>query len=169
VEGTRRLRAFLGLGSNVGDRLANLQSARDALERRGIRVTRASAVYETEPQAGAVGQDDFLNACISVETELEPDELLATCKEIEVELGRDPGAPRHAARPIDIDLLLIEGVEHHSAKLRVPHADLLHRRFVLEPLLELDPPEREELEAALAQVQDQRVTRFPGSGAWHRL
>jgi 2-amino-4-hydroxy-6-hydroxymethyldihydropteridine diphosphokinase len=160
VEGARRLRAWLGLGSNVGDRLANLRSARDALERRGIAVTGASAVYETEPQAGAVGQEDFLNACIAVDTGLEPDELLAACKDVELEMGRDPAAPRHAARPIDVDVLLIDGREHSSPQLRVPHAEIMNRRFVLEPLLELDPPGRERFEQALAAVADQRVTRF---------
>jgi 2-amino-4-hydroxy-6-hydroxymethyldihydropteridine diphosphokinase len=160
VEGARRLRAWLGLGSNVGDRLANLRSARDALERRGIAVRAASSVYETEPQAGAVGQADFLNACLEVETGLEPDDLLAACKDVECELGRDPGAARHAARPIDVDLLLIEGREHHSPQLQVPHAELMNRRFVLEPLLELDAPGRDRFAEALAQVGDQRVTRF---------
>ncbi|MFL5894798.1 MAG: 2-amino-4-hydroxy-6-hydroxymethyldihydropteridine diphosphokinase, partial [Thermoleophilaceae bacterium] len=99
MEGARGLRAWLGLGSNVGDRLANLRSARDALERRGIGVRGASSVYETEPQAGAVGQDDFLNACVVVQTELDPEALLAACKQVEVELGRDLEAPRHAPRP----------------------------------------------------------------------
>jgi 2-amino-4-hydroxy-6-hydroxymethyldihydropteridine diphosphokinase len=160
VEGALGLRAWLGLGSNVGDRLANLRSACDALERRGVRRTASSGVYETEAQAGAVGQADFLNACIAVECELEPDALLAACKEVELELGRDPGAPRHAARPIDVDLLLLEGRSHRSAKLQVPHAEMLERRFVLEPLLELDPPGRAGLEAALERVRGQRVTHF---------
>jgi len=160
LEGARRLRAYLGLGSNVGDRLANIRSARDALERRGIAVAGTSDVYETEPQAGAVGQDDFLNACAAVDTDLDPDALLAACKDVELELGRDPAAPRHAARPIDIDLLLIEAREHRSAKLQVPHAEMLERRFVLVPLLELDPPGRAALEDALERIRGQRVTRF---------
>src|SRR5205823_4542487 len=125
VEGAHRLRAWLGLGSNVGDRLENLRSSLDALERRGIRVAARSSIYETEPQAGAVGQDDFLNACIEIETDLDPPALLAACKDVEVELGRDLAAPHHAPRPIDVDLLLIDGREHHSAELTVPHADLL--------------------------------------------
>ncbi len=164
MEGARGLsqplKAWLGLGSNVGDRLANLRAGCDALERDGVSVVARSHVYETEAQAGAVGQDDFLNACIAVETELEPEALLAACKEVEVELGRDLSAPRHAPRPIDVDLLLIEGRSHRSDRLNVPHAELTSRRFVLEPLLELDPPGREELENALARVADQRVERF---------
>jgi 2-amino-4-hydroxy-6-hydroxymethyldihydropteridine diphosphokinase len=130
------------------------------LQRRGVAVTAASAVYETEPQAGAVGQDDFLNACLAVETDLEPDALLSVLKDVERELGRDLDAPRHAARPIDVDLLLTDHGGHESARLTVPHAELLERRFVLEPLLELDPPGRDRLEEALRRVAGQRVTRF---------
>jgi 2-amino-4-hydroxy-6-hydroxymethyldihydropteridine diphosphokinase len=114
-------------------------------------------VYETAPQAGAVGQDDFLNAAVRVQTTLEPDALLKAVKDIELDLGRDPDAPRHAPRPVDIDLLLIEGREHTSERLTVPHTEVLNRRFVLEPLLELDPPGRPELEKALQTTQDQRV------------
>lgn len=121
-------------------------------------VEAASSVYETAPRDDAVGQHDFLNACVRVETELDPEALLAACKAIERELGRVPG-PRHAARPIDVDLLLIQGREHTSDALRVPHREILNRRFVLEPLLELDPPDRDSLEAALAATADQRVTR----------
>lgn len=130
----------------------------EALPRHGVSVTGASSVYETAPQAGAVGQDDFLNACLLVETELEPPALLAACKAVEAELGRVPG-PRHAPRPIDVDLLLIQGREHASDDLRVPHADLLNRRFVLEPLLELDPPGGDALRMALAQTADQRAEK----------
>lgn len=120
-------------------------------------MTGSSGVYETEPQAGAVGQDDFLNAAVVVETTLEPEALLNAAKQIELELGRDPDAPRHAPRPVDIDLLLIDGVEHRSELLTVPHAEFLNRRFVLEPLLELDPPDADALRRALDRVRDQRV------------
>jgi 2-amino-4-hydroxy-6-hydroxymethyldihydropteridine diphosphokinase len=116
-------------------------------------------VYETEPQAGAVGQQDFLNACIAVETELDPRELLAAAKRIEVELGRDPQAPRHSPRPLDIDVLMLEGERIDAPDYQVPHAEIEQRRFVLEPLLELDPPNREGLEQALQAIDGQRVTR----------
>ena len=119
-----------------------------------------SHVYETEPQAGAVGQDDFLNACIEVETALDADALLATAKRIELELGRDPDAPRHAPRPLDIDVLMTDGGAVDTPGYHVPHRELLNRRFVLEPLLELQPPDREGLERALAAIDDQRVTLF---------
>jgi 2-amino-4-hydroxy-6-hydroxymethyldihydropteridine diphosphokinase len=117
-------------------------------------------VYETEPQAGAVGQDDFLNACIAVDTELDARELLGTAKRIELELGRDPNAPRHAPRPLDIDVLIVEGEQIDQPDYQVPHAEIEQRRFVLEPLLELHPPNRESLERALAGIEGQRVTCF---------
>ena len=149
--------------------MANLRAGCDALERDGVAIVGRSHVYETEAMDGAVGQQDFYNAAISTETELDPHELLATAKRIEVELGRDPDAPRHSARPLDIDLLLIDtAVEKGSDPfsldtegLRVPHPQISSRRFVLEPLLELDPPAREALEQALDAVCDQRVAKLP--------
>jgi 2-amino-4-hydroxy-6-hydroxymethyldihydropteridine diphosphokinase len=160
VEGTDGLRAWLGLGSNVGDRMANLRAGCDALERDGVRIRARSNVYETEPQAGAVGQADFLNACIEVETGLGPRALLETAKRIELELGRDPAAPRHAPRPLDIDVLIVEGERVDAPDYHVPHIEVERRRFVLEPLLELDPPDREALADALAKLQGQRVTLY---------
>ena len=139
--------------------MANLRAGCDALEREAVRITARSHVYETEPQAGAVGQGDFLNACIEVQTELDPRGLLAAAKRIEVELGRDPDAPRHAPRPLDIDILLIDDERVDAPDYRVPHAEVEQRRFVLEPLLELDPPGREALESALASLEGQRVER----------
>jgi 2-amino-4-hydroxy-6-hydroxymethyldihydropteridine diphosphokinase len=161
LEGARRLRAWLGLGSNVGDRLANLRAGCDALERDGAAIVRRSHVYETAPQDDAVGQQDFLNACIEVETRLDPEELLATAKRIEVELGRDLNAPRHSPRPLDIDVLMLSHPPIDTHGYQVPHPELWHRRFVLEPLLELDPPDSDGLRRALRleAVQDQRVTR----------
>ena len=140
--------------------MANLRAGCDALEREGVRITARSHVYETEPQAGAVGQQDFLNACIAVETDLDPRELLAVAKRIEVELGRDPDAPRHSPRPLDIDVLLLEGAAIEAPDYQVPHAAIEQRRFVLEPLLELDPPDRGRLERALAAIEGQGVVLF---------
>jgi 2-amino-4-hydroxy-6-hydroxymethyldihydropteridine diphosphokinase len=139
--------------------MANLRAGCDGLEREGIHVVARSYVYETEPQAGAVGQEDFLNACVAVETELDARKLLDTAKRIELELGRDPAAPRHSSRPLDIDVLVIEDQRIDTPDFRVPHSEIGQRRFVLEPLLELDPPGRESLAAALAALQRQRVTR----------
>ena len=156
--------AYIGLGSNVGDRLENLRAARAALDHRGIAVTASSSVYETEPQGEVLDQRDFLNACVAVDTELEPDELLDACKAVERELGREAGGPRHGPRAIDVDLLLLDGREHRSERLQVPHPDVLARRFVLIPLLELDPelalPDGTRLRDALPATEGQAVRRL---------
>lgn len=139
--------------------MANLRAGCEALERERVHIVARSHVYETEPQDGAVGQQDFMNACIQVETDLDPRELLAAAKRIEVELGRDPDAPRHSPRPLDIDVLIVEGTRIDAPDLAVPHREIEHRRFVLEPLLELDPPERPRLERTLGALEGQRVER----------
>jgi 2-amino-4-hydroxy-6-hydroxymethyldihydropteridine diphosphokinase len=158
------LRAYLGLGSNQGDRLASLRAARAALERRGMEVVGASSVYETEPQGEVTDQPDFLNACVAVDTELSPEELLAACKGVERELGRDEGGPRHGPRQIDVDLLLAGDVELHTPRLTLPHPELRTRRFVVEPLLELDPalslPDGTSLRDELSRLRSQRVERI---------
>lgn len=84
-------------------------------------------------------QPDFLNACLRVETDLGPEELLATCKAVERELGRVAGGPRHGPRPIDVDVLLLGSLEYRSERLTLPHPEVSSRRFVLVPLLELEP------------------------------
>ena len=155
---------YLGLGSNVGDRVANLRAARDALGRHGVTVTASSSVYETEPQGEVLDQPDFLNAAVRIETGLGPEELLDACKAVERELGRELGGPRHGPRPIDVDLLLLGDSEYESERLRLPHRDVLVRRFVLAPLLELDPglalPDGTRLSEALQALEDQRVERL---------
>src|SRR5436853_3397578 len=129
---------YVGLGSNVGDRRANLQAAVDALPRHGVRVLAASSTYDTDPVGEILEQPSFLNAALRIETDLGPEELLDAAKAVERELGREPGGPRHGPRPIDVDVLLLGDVEHASARLRLPHEQVLARRFVLVPLLELD-------------------------------
>ena len=123
----------------------------------------ASSAYETEPQAGAVGQRDFLNACLAIETALEPEPLLGLCKRVERALGRPGAEGRHAPRPIDVDVLLLGDLEHRSERLTLPHPDILARRFVLVPLLELEPalalPDGTSLDDALAATEGQRVER----------
>jgi len=154
---------YLGLGSNEGDRRANLRAARAALERAGVSVTGASSVYETEPEGAVRDQPDFLNACLRIETDLPPEGLLELCKRVERELGREPGGPRHGPRPIDVDVLLLGDLEHRSERLSLPHPEVLSRRFVLAPLLELDPalalPDGTPLAPALERLQGQRVER----------
>jgi 2-amino-4-hydroxy-6-hydroxymethyldihydropteridine diphosphokinase len=164
------LTGYLGLGSNEGDRLANLRAARAALERRGVEVTGESSAYETAPQGEITDQPDFINACLRVETELGPEGLLDVCKQVERELGRDPAGPRHGPRPIDVDVLMLGGLEHRSERLTLPHAEVTSRRFVLEPLVELDPdlalPDGTRLSERLPVVSGQRVERVapPGWG-----
>jgi 2-amino-4-hydroxy-6-hydroxymethyldihydropteridine diphosphokinase len=160
---------YLGLGSNQGDRLANLRAARAALPRRGVEPAASSSVYETAPQGEVTDQPDFLNACLRVRTDLEPEELLDACKAVERELGRAPGGVRHGPRPIDVDVLLLGDAVHRSERLTLPHPEVATRRFVLEPLLELDPelrlPGGPPLRELLPAVLDQRVTPHAG-GSW---
>jgi 2-amino-4-hydroxy-6-hydroxymethyldihydropteridine diphosphokinase len=129
----------LGLGSNVGDRRANLQRAVAALPWRGVDVLASSSVYETEPVGVVLDQPDFYNACLRIQTALGPEELLDACKAVERELGRVAGGVRHGPRAIDIDLLLLDSIDYDSDRLRLPHTEVRARRFVLVPLLELDP------------------------------
>ena len=134
------LRGFLGLGSNVGDRRRNLQAAVDALAaRRGISVVASSSVYETEPVGEVLEQPDFFNACIEIATALGPEAVLDACKAVEWEVGRAPGGTRHGPRVIDVDVLLLGKIARSSERLRLPHEDIENRRFVLVPLVELDP------------------------------
>lgn len=156
------MRGFLGLGSNVGDRRASLRAARDRLDaRHDLDVISSSCAYETEPQDEAAGQDDFLNACLEIETALGPEALLDACKDVEHELGRRADRRRHAPRPIDVDVLLLGQIESREEGLTLPHPDLTRRRFVLVPLLELDPtlalPDGTPLAPALDALEGQRV------------
>ncbi|MGH2811714.1 MAG: 2-amino-4-hydroxy-6-hydroxymethyldihydropteridine diphosphokinase [Actinomycetota bacterium] len=128
--------AFVGLGSNRGDRLEYLKQAVRIMQREGIRVIRASSVYETDPVGPP--QPDFLNAVCEVSTELPPRELYESLKRIEAEVGRRPG-PRWGPREIDLDLLLYDDETVEEPDLVLPHPDLTRRDFVLAPLLEIRP------------------------------
>jgi 2-amino-4-hydroxy-6-hydroxymethyldihydropteridine diphosphokinase len=130
---------YLGLGSNVGDRRAMLERAAAELPRHGVEVLASSSTYETEPVGLVLDQRDFYNACLRVRAAFEPEELLDACKDVERELGREAGGVRHGPRPIDVDVLLLGSVEYSSQRLTLPHPEVLSRRFVLVPLLELDP------------------------------
>jgi 2-amino-4-hydroxy-6-hydroxymethyldihydropteridine diphosphokinase len=134
---------YLGLGSNMGDRRANLDAAVAALRgHASIRVTAVSAFLETAPVGGPPGQGPYLNAAAAIETGLQPRELLAECKRIERELGRREG-PRWGERPIDIDILLYDDVILDTPVLAIPHPRMAERRFVLEPLAEIAPDVRD--------------------------
>jgi 2-amino-4-hydroxy-6-hydroxymethyldihydropteridine diphosphokinase len=130
-------RAYVGLGSNLGDREESLLRAVDLLRER-IEVSAVSSFRETEPW-GYVDQPAFLNAAVEVETELGPRELLEVLLEVERVLGRTREGPRYGPRTIDIDLLLYGDEVVDEPGLTVPHPRLHERRFALEPLAELDP------------------------------
>ena len=130
---------YLGLGSNMGDRRRNLQAAVETLPAHGVRPLASSSVYETEPVGEVTDQADFRNACLRIETARGPEELLDACKAVEAALGRRQGGRRHGPRPIDVDVLLLGTREHASERLTLPHREVVSRRFVLVPLLELDP------------------------------
>ena len=132
-------RAFISLGSNLGDRGAHLQRALDALRAtRGIRWLGVSRIYETDP-VGPLPQGPYLNAVAEIETELEPRALLLRLLEIETEEGRIRSGVRDEARTLDLDLLLFGDRCIDEEELIVPHPRLHERCFVLEPLSELAP------------------------------
>ena len=151
-------RGYLGLGSNVGDPAAHLRAAVELLSARGIEIEAVSSTYLTEPVGEILDQPDFLNAAVRIRTELEPEALLDACKAVEAERGRSFEAPRHSPRPLDVDLLLLGDLELKTDRLTLPHREVTTRRFVLVPLLELDPelmlPDGTRLAAALAALPE---------------
>ena len=130
--------AYLSIGANLGDRRAALQAAVDGLLEAGAQDVRASSVYETDPVGLVLDQPAFLNACVRLETSLTPVELLDQAKALEAAAGRDFDAPRHSPRELDVDVILYGDAELSTERLTVPHPEVLTRRFVLVPLLELD-------------------------------
>jgi 2-amino-4-hydroxy-6-hydroxymethyldihydropteridine diphosphokinase len=157
---------YVGLGSNVGDREANLREALVRLEAEGVRVVRRSSVYETEPQE-LRDQPWFLNAVVEVETDLFPLQLFAHIQNVEREMGRrrvTPKGPRH----IDIDILFYGRSLIETADLQVPHPRIAQRRFVLEPLSEIAPDFRHPLTGKtaiemLATLEPQGIRRLTTS------
>lgn len=149
--------AYIGLGSNLGDRE---QTIRRALERLGadreIDVVAVSSLRETDP-VGYVDQPRFLNGVAALRTTLDPQELLARLQAVENDLGRDRSRPRFGPRTIDLDLLLFGSEQIDEPELVVPHPRLAERRFVLEPLFELESglevPGRGSVRALLAGLQ----------------
>jgi 2-amino-4-hydroxy-6-hydroxymethyldihydropteridine diphosphokinase len=133
-------RVYLSLGSNRGDRLANLRRAMEELDTAGVKVERVSSFYKTEPVDFAP-QAWFLNCALEAFTDLMPMQLLKAVKSVERTLGRRPGVSK-GPRPIDIDILLYENVVVRTAALTIPHERMNERRFVLIPLRELAPAAR---------------------------
>jgi 2-amino-4-hydroxy-6-hydroxymethyldihydropteridine diphosphokinase len=150
-------RAFVGLGSNLGDREGTLRAAVGRLRGlAGTEVRRVSALRDTEP-VGFLEQPRFLNGAVELETELSPRELLDALLSLERAFGRDRSASTpHGPRTLDLDLLLYEEQEIAEPGLEVPHPRLHERRFVLEPLAELDPtvevPKRGSVQTLLSRL-----------------
>jgi 2-amino-4-hydroxy-6-hydroxymethyldihydropteridine diphosphokinase len=155
--------AYVGLGSNLGDRRSNLENAVERLGSPELRVPRQSSIYETEPRDVA-DQPWFLNQVIEVETTLFPRQLLRRLQKIELDLGRRPTVPK-GPRLIDLDILLYASAKISTPGLEIPHPRLAERRFVLEPLAELAPDLRHPLtghtiKEMLARVSGQAVRRI---------
>jgi 2-amino-4-hydroxy-6-hydroxymethyldihydropteridine diphosphokinase len=134
--GQRPRRAFLGLGSNLGDRVHYLREAVDTL--RAVDLRAVSPVYETEPVGGPGGQDAYLNLVAELETARTPHDLLGLCHRLEAAAGRVRDE-RWGPRTLDVDVLWIDGVTIDEPDLQVPHPRMWERRFVLAPLHDLAP------------------------------
>jgi len=128
---------YISLGSNLGDRAANLSTAVERVSAAGVKILRRSSVYETEPR-DFHDQPWFLNQVIEVETDLSPPHLLALFQKIELEMGRERSVSK-GPRVIDLDILLYGDLVVSTPDLEIPHPRLAERRFVLEPLAELVP------------------------------
>ncbi len=167
------MRAFIGLGGNLGDPPATFASAVAELRAIG-QVVRVSSLYASAPR-DMTDQPEFTNAVLELETDYEPAQLLFELKRLEITLGRDPQGARYGPRVIDLDILSFDGkcVEDLERDLIVPHPRLVERRFALEPLAELDPGLRPWRNCAdlrtdvtvadlLPSVADQDVRRIAG-------
>jgi 2-amino-4-hydroxy-6-hydroxymethyldihydropteridine diphosphokinase len=136
------VRVFLGLGANLGDRLATLQRAVDLLAARGVRTVASSRVWATAPLGGPQDQPEFLNVVVEIDADgLEPSEALAAAHDVEADLGR-ARVERWGPRTIDVDLLLWGDRVVQTADLTIPHPRLHERAFVVLPLLDLEPDPR---------------------------
>ncbi|MFH0877924.1 MAG: 2-amino-4-hydroxy-6-hydroxymethyldihydropteridine diphosphokinase [Candidatus Omnitrophota bacterium] len=132
--------SYIGLGSNLGDRLQHLKDVLVLLkENHKIAIRKISPVYESEPLAGGDEQGDYLNAVLELGTDLEPRELLLVLKEIEERLGRKKDKTRWSSREIDLDLLACDDIVVREPDCEIPHPRLHKRAFVLRPLADVSP------------------------------
>ena len=130
--------AYIGFGSNIGDRLTYIQNSLHSLsEAEGISLKTVSSIYKTEPM-GNVAQDDFLNGVVSLETSLSPHTLLHTLKDIEISIGRQH-RKHWGPREIDMDIIIYDDLCLQTPDLTIPHPEMHLRRFVLAPLAEIVP------------------------------
>lgn len=141
ASGPPLLSVGIALGSNLGDRLANLRAGRAAVERwhHGSQPVAVSSVYETEPVDCPPGSSPFLNAVMEIETRIRPADLLGRLRGTEIDLGRPSGAARNAPRPLDLDILYADDLRIETPELTTPHPRMKTRRFVLQPLSEIRP------------------------------
>jgi 2-amino-4-hydroxy-6-hydroxymethyldihydropteridine diphosphokinase len=143
--------AFIGVGSNLGDRLKNIQEAVEHLQKTdGVSVVKVSSLIETEP-VGGPPQSDYLNGVLKIHTELSPQELLDTFLRIERTMGRKRGV-KNGPRIIDLDILLYGDAVINEPHLQIPHPRMCERSFVLTPLLEIDSS----LGVLVNQMRDKR-------------
>ncbi len=129
-------RVYLGLGSNLGDQRLYLRDAVDSL--RTLGPVRVSTVWETEPVGGPSGQSPYLNIVVELETDLDPRSLLGVCHRLETAADRERHE-RWGPRTLDVDILVMDGVELDEPDLQIPHPRMFGRRFVMAPLAELAP------------------------------
>jgi 2-amino-4-hydroxy-6-hydroxymethyldihydropteridine diphosphokinase len=164
----RTIETFVGVGANLGDRTANVRRAADRLDAlSAMSVVARSSLYETEPRI-VEDQPDFVNACLKIETRLDPRKLLDEMFEIEREMGRVRSADHRdkGARSIDLDLLLYGDRVVDEPGLEVPHPGLPDRRFVLVPLVEIAPRAYHPVEDCSAETL---LARCGDDGRVHRL
>ncbi len=161
--------AYVALGSNLGDRLANLRAGLSGMTRRGLAPVRLSSLWETEP-VGWPGAPWFLNMAAAIETDREPIAILADLLDVEREVGRIRWAP-NAPRVLDLDLLAVGAIVVDLPVLTLPHARMWERRFVREPLAEIapglrDPKSGRTVAEALAALGPGPEVRPAGNLAW---
>ncbi|HBC46742.1 MAG TPA: 2-amino-4-hydroxy-6-hydroxymethyldihydropteridine diphosphokinase [candidate division Zixibacteria bacterium] len=163
---------FLGLGSNLGDKIANIREALGLLDKSGkVKVLSLSSLYETEP-VGVSNQPEYVNCVAQVETILDPHSLLNMLKVVEASMGRKPNMHLRP-RVIDLDILLYDEIDLESLELVIPHSRLKSRRFVLEPLLEISPQASDPISGKpfsdfLADVSSQKIKKIASANeVWH--
>ncbi|MBI5675767.1 MAG: 2-amino-4-hydroxy-6-hydroxymethyldihydropteridine diphosphokinase [Nitrospirae bacterium] len=148
--------AYIGIGSNLGNREKNCERAIKLLIKNGITVNKRSSMIESEPW-GVENQPKFINMAVEIETGLEPEELLSLLKRIECEIGRRP-TERWGPRKIDLDILLYDGLIIKRPKLEIPHSHIAEREFVLQPLSEIAP---EKIHPVLKRSIKDLFSQFP--------
>jgi len=152
----------LGLGSNIGDKVANIEAAVAMLRARGnVEILRVSSIYKTAPW-GYLEQDSFANACALARTRLKPEELLAEVKAVEAEMGREKTV-RWGPRLIDVDILFYGDLPLNVPDLILPHKELFNRAFVLVPLAEIAPDLRlggRSVKEAAQELKDQTISTW---------